>query len=133
MDLLIAKAITIFPMLGAIGAKCDLPGGGSFFGLPHWWKYLNGQENASGACGVAFNFPDDIWAVALALIDILVRIAGIAVVLFIIYAGISYITSQGTPEKVSAARKRITNSLIGLAIILLASVLVAFIGNKVGG
>ncbi|PJE65309.1 hypothetical protein COU91_02400 [Candidatus Saccharibacteria bacterium CG10_big_fil_rev_8_21_14_0_10_47_8] len=89
-------------------------------------------DGAGGCAPHAINLPDDLWAIGLAIIDIMVRLAGIAVVFFIIYASISYIISQGNAEKTTAARKRITNSLIGLGVVLVASVFVAFIGNTIG-
>lgn len=41
---------------------------------------------------------------------------GIVVVGMIIVGGIQYATSGGVPQKVEAARRRITNSLIALAL-----------------
>lgn len=89
-------------------------------------------DGVGGCAPDNITLPGDIWNIGLALIDIMVRVAGIAVVFFIIYAGINYITSQGNAEKAVAARKRIINSLVGLAIIITASVAVAFIGNTIG-
>jgi hypothetical protein len=69
----------------------------------------------------------------LAVLDMLLRIGGFAAVISIIIAGVQYIMSTGSPEKGTSARKRLTNSLIGLAIILIATGLVSFIGNSIGG
>jgi hypothetical protein len=107
--------------------------GNAFFGFPPWWKYIKDTEtDALGTCVPKFNFPTDTWAVGLAVIGMLLYLAGIVAVASIIIAGISYITAGGQPEKTAAARKRIYNALIGLAIVLTASGVVAFIGNKVG-
>lgn len=115
-------------------AACTLPGANSnpLFGFPHWWKYLNGQQDPSnlGHCVPAFHFPNDILAVVLAIIDILLRFAGLAAVISIIIAGIGYITSIGNADKVTSSRKRIQNSLIGLAIVFVAAATVSFIGNN---
>jgi len=105
-------------------------GDNPFFGFPHWWKYLNAQTDATGKCVPAFSFPSDTWAVALAVIDMLLHLAGIVAVVSIIIAGVSYIMAAGAADKITSARKRIVNSLIGLAIVLVASALVSFIGNS---
>ena len=105
-------------------------GDNPFFGFPHWWKYLNTQTDPTGKCVPAFNFPSDTWAVGLAVIDMLLHLAGIVAVVSIIIAGVSYITAAGAADKITSARKRIVNSLLGLAIVLVASAVVSFIGNS---
>lgn len=117
-----------------LAAACTLPGTGtnSFFGFPHWWEYLNGATDPLGKCAPVFNFPKDTWAVGLAILDILLRLAGLVAVISIIIAGISYIAAAGSADKITAARKRIVNSLIGLAIAMIATGVVYFIGNRLG-
>jgi|GEM_PF-557785 len=110
--------------------------GGSFFGFPHWWKYIHsGTRDALGGCNPTVQFSggaSGILAIALAVLDMLLYLAGIAAVISIVVAGVSYITSIGAPDKITAARKRIQNALIGLAIVFVASALVTFIGNRLG-
>lgn len=114
-------------------AASSCPGyNNSFFGFPHWWKYLSIEKDPLGKCAPAFSFPSDIWAVALAIIDILLRLAGIAAVVSIIIAGIGYITAAGSADKITASRKRIVNSLLGLGLVLVAAGVVSFIGNSLG-
>lgn len=100
----------------------------SFFFLPSWWEFLP-KKPAPPNCDITFNFPGDIWAVGLAVLDMLLRVGGFVAVISIIIAGVQYIMATGNPEKGASARKRLTNSLIGLAIVLIASGVVAFIGN----
>ncbi|MBI4034316.1 hypothetical protein HY380_00285 [Candidatus Saccharibacteria bacterium] len=76
--------------------------------------------------------PGDIWLIGLAIIDMLLRVAGFIAIISIIAAGVSYITAGGSVEKTASARKRIYNALIGLGIVFAASGFVAFIGNKLG-
>lgn len=108
----------------------------SFFNFPHWWQYItNGQIDSTvtpARCTPVVDFPNGLWAIAFAVIDILLYLAGIVAVVAIIIAGISFITSQGNVEKTTAARRRIVNSLIGLAIVLIASLIVGFVGNEIG-
>jgi type IV secretion system pilin len=103
----------------------------NFFFLPPWYKYLNLTSDPAGGCTVQLNkFPNDIWLIGLAVLDMLVRLAGFVAVISIIISGIMYITATGDPEKAASARRRLYNSLIGLGIALIATSFVAFIGNK---
>ena len=107
--------------------------GNPFFGLPHWWEYVStGHNDGLGNCIPDVKIPDGIWAIALAVIDMLLRVAGIVAVVSIIIAGVGYITAAGNSEKITASRRRIVNSLIGLALVIIATVLVSFIGNSIG-
>lgn len=108
----------------------------NFFFLPPWWKYLPSSQlstDSLGGCSIAFHFPGDIWLVALAVIDMLLRIAGFVAVIMIIVAGFQFQFTMGAPDKAAAARKRIINAVIGLAIALVATVAVTFIGNQFAG
>ena len=104
----------------------------SFFFLPSWWEFLPKQPTPPD-CNIDFAFPGDIWNVGLAILDMLLRVGGFVAVISIIIAGVQYIMSGGSADKGVAARKRLVNSLIGLAIVLIASGVVAFIGNTIGG
>lgn len=128
VSILFAKINLFFAAVG----DCTLPGSAvrSFFGFPHWWKYLPGEKDPLGKCAPVFDFPSDTWAVALAILDMLLRLAGIAAVISIIIAGITYITAAGSTDKITSARKRIINSLLGLAVVLVAAATVSFIGNS---
>ena len=123
-----------FPVifLAKVGDACKAPGGGGFFGLPHWWQYLNFKVNDINQCAPDFNPPSDILAVVLAVINMLLFVAGLAAVVSIIVAGVSYITAAGATDKITSSRKRIQNALIGLAIVFVASAAVSFIGNNLG-
>jgi hypothetical protein len=102
-----------------------------FFFLPPWYEYLKLQPDEIGHCSPVFKFPDDIWLVGLALLHLLLTLAGFLAVLSIIAAGLEYIFTQGNAEKGVAARKRVVNSIIGLAIVIIATGIVSFVGNTV--
>ncbi len=53
-------------------------------------------------------------------IQILFIFAGLAVLIFIVWAAFDWITSGGDKEKVAAARRKITNAIIGLFLLALA-------------
>ena len=99
----------------------------SFFGLPTWYKYLE----LNNECQVInFDVPGDLLLVALAVIDGLLTIAGMVAVGFVIYGGVRYITSQGSPDETAKAQQTIINALIGLVVAVIAIAVVSFIGSK---
>lgn len=101
----------------------------SFFGLPAWYEYLKFDNN----CNItAFHVPQDLLLVALAIIDLLLRVAGFAAVIFVIMGGIQYATSQGNPDASAKAQSTIINALIGLVLAVIAITFVSFLGHKLG-
>lgn len=108
-------------------AQCQA--GGTFFGLPTWYKYLqcdaNGDIMLSGAGAGAVPV-----LILLAVFEMLLILAGMVAVGFIIYGGLKYIVSQGDSSKISAAKTTVLNALIGLVIAVIASQVVSFIAGK---
>lgn len=104
--------------------------------IPKWYKYLPYENNpVSGRCEVVVNFSDgfnELLPIGLALIEIGLAIAGFVTVIFIIYGGFQYLTSQGEPEQAKKALHTIANAFIGAVITIVASVFVAFLGNRLG-
>ena len=62
---------------------------------------------------------------------ILALAAGMLAVVMIIIGGFQYVTSNGNTESVNNARKKIINSIIGLAIIALAWTIIRLVTDKV--
>lgn len=60
-----------------------------------------------------------------------IGIAGAISLIFIVYGGISYITSAGDPNKVQKAKSMILYALIGLAIVALAEAITAFVSSTI--
>ena len=58
-----------------------------------------------------------------------IGIAGVVSAIFVVYGGISYITSTGDPGKVKKAKDMILYALIGLAIVGLSEIIVVFVSN----
>ena len=63
--------------------------------------------------------------VGIAIIDILLRVAGMAAFFYIVLSGFKFVLSQGSPDKEKSARQALINSAIGLIIALLAIGLVS--------
>jgi len=107
-----------------------------FFGLKPWYYYIP----LSSSCQFDATHPftllgahSDLLLIILAIIDDLLIVAGIAAVVFVMYAGIKYITSQGNPDETSKALSTLIYALIGLAIAVIAIPTVSYIGNKYAG
>lgn len=112
------------------GASCSP----SFFGLKTWHHYL--EKDAS--CNIKnFNVlpssgKSDFLLIALAIVDDLLRIAGLVAIGFVIYGAILYMISQGQPEQTKRAFGTIINALVGLALCIMSVALVAFFGSRIG-
>jgi ABC-type Fe3+ transport system permease subunit len=87
---------------------------------------VTGPKNAEGE----FDWEAASGRIALAIIEILLRIATIVSLGYVVYGGFRYITSQGEPDATKSARQTIINAMIGLVIALLATGIVAFVANR---
>lgn len=70
--------------------------------------------------------------IALAIVDILLRVGALVAVGFVLYGGFVYLTSQGEPDGTKRGRQAIVNALVGLLIAIFATAIVTFIGRSVG-
>lgn len=108
-----------------------------FFGLVPWYQYLDyGKDPATGSCTI-HNFVvlgpgSDIPLILLAVVDDLLRIAGLVAIGFVIFGAVKYVTSQGSPDETANAQSTVINALIGLVIAMIGVGLVSFIGKSVG-
>ncbi|MDB5170381.1 MAG: hypothetical protein JWO35_75 [Candidatus Saccharibacteria bacterium] len=109
---------------------------GDFLGFVSWYHYL---DRTPDGCDIeTFQFfpdgttPSDVPLVLIAVIDDLLRLAGIIAVAFVLVGAVQYIASQGNSEDTSKAQSTILNALIGLAIAVVAVAFVSFLGNKLG-
>ena len=130
-------------------AECDADRAKKFLGIfPTWYEYIKDYRPQTAVidkkvhdlgCGFyGQNGKEIVWneyavQIGLAVIDILLRAGALAAVIFIIMGGYKYMSSQGEPKNIEAAMATIVNAAIGLGIVVLATVLVAFIGKTLGG
>jgi hypothetical protein len=82
-------------------------------------------------CNPQLTDLSNIWLIAAAIIEILIRLAALAAVFYVIYGGITYMLSQGEPDKTTKARQTIINALAGLAVAVVAAAAVAFIAGRI--
>jgi hypothetical protein len=121
---------------------CSLPS--SFLGLPTWYKYLETEIDESGKCSPILSGSSDsenpednvtqskvnsALPIGLAVLEAMLRLAGMVAVIMIFVAGFRFITSDGSPDKAAGARKTVINAIIGLVIVVLSTGLVSFIGR----
>lgn len=120
---------------GSVAARCSK----SFLGIKPWFAYLPDAAFASGTCDITnFKFfgstgtgeKSQLLPVVLAVVDALVRVAGVVAVAFVITGGIKLVTSQGEPEKAKSGRETIINALVGVVIAIIAASIVTYIGGR---
>lgn len=130
--------IGLLNFFAAAGDNCNFGSSTSFFGFPRWYEYLPGVQTLSDpsnphsqlSCTPQLTNFANIWLILAAIIGILLRVAALAAVGFVIYGGISYITSQGDPEPTAKAKGTIVNALVGLAIAVMAAAIVTFVAGR---
>lgn len=105
-------------------AKCK---GGSFFSFPTWYQYLDCDPSGGISQTQSGSLPV---LIILAVIDILLVLAGFAAVVYGMYGGFKLIISQGQPDGIAKGRTTILNATVGLVIAILASQIVSFIASK---
>jgi hypothetical protein len=109
----------------------------SFLGLETWFNYLPTSSFNTSNCTIqsfdALGSHSGFLLIGLAILDDLIRVAALVAVGYVIFGGILYVTSQGSPDQTKRAQQTIINALIGVVVAMLAASIVAFIGNRLGG
>lgn len=129
----VVNGLTTF---GAGACVSGAPGYHTFLGLLPWYEYINLNSNCAFDPSHPFillGSSSSLLLIFLAIVDDLLRIAGMLAVFFLIYTGVKYIMSQGVPDAAAKARTTGINALVGLAITMVAVSFVSFLGNQVGG
>jgi len=129
---------TLLQLVNIFGSGACVPGAAgyhTFLGLVPWYEYvnLNAQCNFDGTSFVLLGSNSTILLILLAVVDDLLRVAGLLAVGFVIYAGAKFITSNGAPDEAAKARTTAINALVGLGITMVAVTFVSFLGNQLGG
>ena len=77
----------------------------------------------------------DFGALATTIVTILISFAGAISLIYIVMAGIKFVTSSGDEKKLASASSSLTYAIIGLAVTILAFVILQivqyFIGSEV--
>jgi hypothetical protein len=115
----------------ATQSECNADKNELTLGLPKWYKYLEvTPENGGGRCSPQVDDFSAVLPVGLAVLEGLLRFAGIIAVGMIFVGAFKFILSQGNPDSAKGARQTIINALIGLVIVIVSTSLVTFIGSS---
>lgn len=66
------------------------------------------------------------------IISIFFTVGGLGVVIYFVWGAVDWILSGGDKEKISNARKKMTNAIIGLVLLSLSYVIINIVGQVVG-
>jgi hypothetical protein len=89
------------------------------------------QEIGSSTLVNPFSSASSIPELLGALLNVLLIISVPFIVIFIIYAGFTYVTARGNPEKVKAANRSLLYALLGSVIVFGAYALFAILQSVV--
>jgi hypothetical protein len=100
-----------------------------------WWDqaYDGGLKDVGQAYGQnssSLSDNNDIRLIVVRIIRRILELLGLIFLVLIIFAGFKWMTSGGDEEKVTSAKKLLTNSVIGLVIILVAFSIATFVFNS---
>ena len=84
------------------------------------------QEDVE-SIGTSLDVTGDLPTLVGAIINVLLSVLGIVFVLLVVYAGFLYLTSQGETKNVEKAKKLLTQSIIGLIIIVAAYAISSYV------
>lgn len=125
------------PVAAADGDSCTQ--GNNF--LPTWYskvckKDANGKEVVKSPKDMpgkdtAAQLSAWIVAIALSLVTILLTVVGYVSLGFIIYGGFQYMTSGDNSSGTLAARKTITNAVIGLVLSIMSVAIVSLVADAI--
>lgn len=124
--------MTILVSALAFAAPAQAACSDSFLGIPAWYR---GMQDATSC---AFKAPETggqadarkmVVLIAMNILQAGFVLVAYVTVFFLIKGGFGYITSAGSSDGMAAAKKTITNSLIGLVIAILAASIVNLIAG----
>ena len=99
---------------------------GRYIGIPAWYNNLP----CDGDVPVITSLMQ-LWIIALNIAEMFIIMAGYLAIAFFAWGGFTYLTSQGDPGKLAAAKNTILNAIIGLVIVLSATAIIEFVQNSI--
>lgn len=116
--------LTIMLPSVALAANCKQ----TFLGIKPWNQYLTTVDTGDG-CKIEYpaEVGDTILKVSIAIVDMLVRLAGIVAFVYLVLSGFRFVLSQGDPSKEKSARSAAFNAVIGMVIAIISTSLIGFI------
>lgn len=120
--------------LTQFGAKCT---NHPILTFPSWYKGLECTKEKRPD-GKDYEQPEitklnDIWVIALNVVESLVSAAAYVAVGYIIWGGFKYMKSRGDPGQLVEAKNTITQAVIGLGVALASTAMVLFVQGIFNG
>lgn len=91
--------------------------------IPAWYNGVTDPKT----CQVQIDSLSDITKVAGNIVSILLTAGSVLAAIFIIIGGIKYITSQGDPKAIAAAKNTILYAIIGFILTIAAFAIIRFL------
>ncbi len=101
-----------------------------FVALPTGFIYAAAIDDIKSGVGAADPGGPTVDNAIGTAINILSLIIGVAAIVMMMYGGYKYITSSGDSNKIASAKSTVMYALIGIAIAVLAQVLIRFVIAK---
>ncbi len=95
------------------------------------WDMQQGKDQIGDAFGQQAGSPTDIRKFVVLLIKTVLTFVGVIMIALIIFAGAQWMMAGGNQDQISAAKNRIKNAAIGMAIILASYMIVDFVARCV--
>ena len=125
---LTAFAFIALSVVGVLGNVTSVNAAGA---VPKDEVCKGARDAVTGACDDTTD-PDVVFGWVGEITGWILWAVGAVCVIFIIWGGIRYATSGGDAEKVKKAKNTLLYALIGLAVALLAGVIVSLVTNSIG-
>lgn len=97
--------------------------------FPTWYQYLDDSQFGPDCSIKEFDVAKDTWKVALAILEMLLRVAGLVAFGYVIWGGFKFTMSQGKSEEAAKARQTIIDAIIGVVIASIATVVVSYLAR----
>lgn len=131
-------SLTIFATAVTVATPAYAACTDQVLGIPTWYRGL-GAPNSSGGCDIvmpkAANGDTDtgklVMTIGLNVVQTGLVLVSYITVFFLIKGGFTYITSAGSTEGMTNAKKTITNAVIGLVISLFSAAIVNAIAGAI--
>ena len=147
--IVIATTVVGLSILSPLQARAEekktaffTPGDGctrTFLGFRPWYQGLPRGEavNGSSLCVVGTptedQLPAFVWTIVLNVLADLFSVIGYLAIIFVIYGGFLFIMARGDPGKIAKGKKTLTTAVIGVAIAILATLIVNTIIGVLSG
>ena len=125
LSLTIIVSITFFSVNNSLVLACTNSSNSSSSNLA-----LQGATEAGSNCGQTLIAPGGL---ATTIVNIITYVAGVIVIFMVIFAGFKYVTSGGDANKVNSAKNTLLYAIVGVAIIVMAQVIVHYVINTTAG